>query len=169
MLKLKPELLVLKPLRSDADYQLKLIEYGSPEYQQAAQLRYRLFYQEHGISFAAIFDLEEQRDLHLAITANSTHRVLAYGRLAQTSRMQFQIYQMVVEPECQGQGLGKTILQALTEAAIQRGASLLTLDARVAKMQFYQKLGFEPVGEVFPSSRTGIPHIKMQKINLIDL
>jgi predicted GNAT family N-acyltransferase len=30
-------------------------------------------------------------------------------------------------------------------------------------MQFYQKFGFEPVGEVFASSTTGVPHIKMQK------
>jgi predicted GNAT family N-acyltransferase len=154
---------ILKPLLEAADYQFKLIEYGSPEYQQAAHLRYRLFYQAHSIPFAAIFDLREQQDLHLAITEHSTQRVLAYGRLGQTSSNQFQIYQMVVEPECQGQGLGKTILQALTEAAIQRGASLLTLNARVAQMQFYQKLGFQPVGEMFPSSMTGIPHIKMQK------
>jgi predicted GNAT family N-acyltransferase len=145
-----------------ANYQLQVIEYGSPEYQQAAQLRYRLFYQVHDIPFAAIFDPQEPQDLHLAITDQATDCVLAYGRLGQTTAHEFQIYQMVVEPAHQGQGMGKLILRALVAAARQRGASLLTLNARVAQTQFYQKLGFQTVGEVFPSSITGIPHIKMQ-------
>ena len=29
------------------NYQLQFVEYGSLKYQQAARLRYRLFYQEH--------------------------------------------------------------------------------------------------------------------------
>jgi predicted GNAT family N-acyltransferase len=145
------------------NYQLKFIEYGSDEYHQAAQLRYRLFYQEHDIPFESIFDSQEKQDLHLAITASPTNIVLAYGRLSQNSFNEFQIYQMVVVPEYQGHGLGMHILQSLTEAAIERGASSLILNARVTKMQFYQKFGFEPVGEIFSSSMTGVPHIKMQR------
>lgn len=145
------------------NYQLKFIEYGSDEYHQAAQLRYRLFYQEHDIPFESIFDSQEEQDLHLAITASPTNIVLAYGRLGQNSFNEFQIYQMVVVLEYQGHGLGMHILESLTEAAIERGASSLTLNARVTKMQFYQKFGFEPVGEIFSSSMTGVPHIKMQR------
>ncbi len=96
---------------------LKLIEYGSDEYYQAAQLRYRLFYQNHDIPFESIFDEQEQRDLHVAIINPQEHHVLAYGRLAQNSSNEFQIYQMVVTPELQGQGLGAYILRALSEAA----------------------------------------------------
>jgi predicted GNAT family N-acyltransferase len=62
-----------------------------------------------------------------------------------------------------GQGLGMRILQALVEAATKRGASLLVLNARVTKMQIYQKFGFQTVDEVFGSPMTGVPHIKMQK------
>lgn len=144
-------------------YQLKLIEYGSDEYHQAAQIRYDLFYHEHNILFESIFEPQEKQDLHLAITASSRNHVLAYGRLGQNSLDEFQIYQMVVMPECQGQGLGKRILQALTERAIERGARRLILNARVTKVKFYQKFGFESVGTVFASSMTGVPHIKMQK------
>lgn len=143
--------------------QLKFVEYGSDEYHQAAQLRYRLFYQEHDIPFESIFDPQEEQDLHLAITASPINSVLAYGRLGQNSFNEFQIYQMVVVPEYQRHGLGMRILQSLTEAAAERGAGLLILNARITKMQFYQKFGFEPVGEVFASSMTGVPHIKMQK------
>ena len=148
---------------SEKNYQLKFVEYGSPEYHQAARLRYRLFYQEHGIPFKSIFNPQEERDLHFVITVDRPNNVLAYGRLGQNSIDEFQIYQMVVEPEYQGQGLGKLILQVLIEAATNQGASRLVLNARVTKINFYQKSGFESIGEVFASSSTGVPHIKMQK------
>ena len=70
---------------------------------------------------------------------------------------------MVVEPKYQGKGLGKLIIQTLIEAATHQGANLLVLNARVTKVNFYQKSGFEPMGEVFSSSSTGVAHIRMQK------
>ena len=145
------------------NYQLKFVDYGSLEYQQATKLRYRLFYQKHNIPFESIFNLQEQQHLHLVITNKLQNKILAYGRLDRKSADEFQICQMVVEPEYQRQGLGTLILKTLTEVAINQGASLVTLNARVAKMKFYQRYGFEIMGEVFTSSSTGVPHIKMQK------
>ena len=145
------------------NYQLKLVECGSSEYRQAARLRYRLFYREHGIQFESIFDPQEQQSLHLVIKANIGDRVLAYGRLDRKNFNEFQIYQMVVEPKYQRQGLGTIILQTLITIATDRGASLIVLNARVAKVQFYQKHGFQSIGEVFASPSTGVPHIKMRK------
>lgn len=142
---------------------LKFIEYGSPEYYQAALLRYRLFYQDHGIPFEALFNKHEHQDLHAVIVNSLDHCVHAYGRLAQNNPNEFQIHQMVVEPKWQAQGLGTQILQALTKAATEQGATLLVLNARVMKIGFYQEFGFEPIGEIFSSNLTGIPHIKMQK------
>ena len=145
------------------NYQLKFVEYGSLEYQQAAQLRYRLFYQEHSIPFESIFDPQEKQNLHLVIITKTQNQILAYGRLDRKSSDEFQICQMVVEPEYQRQGLGTLILEELTKVATNNGASLVILNARVTKVQFYQRCGFEPIGEVFASSSTGVPHIKMQK------
>jgi predicted GNAT family N-acyltransferase len=142
---------------------LEQIEYGSDRYHQAAQLRYRLFYQEHNIPLAAIFDPKEAQDWHLAILASPDRRVLAYGRLSQNCASEFQIYQMVVEPTYQGCGLGKSILQALIELAVEQGAKRVILNARVEKAGFYQKHGFQVIGEMFASSMTGIPHVRMQK------
>lgn len=144
-------------------YQLKFVEYGSPEYHQATQLRYRLFYQEHNIPLASILDSKEKRNRHLVITANPDNKVLAYGQLVQNSLEECQIHQMVVEPEYQGKGLGKLILQTLITKTIQQGASSLVLNARITKVGFYQKFGFKTIGEVFASLSTGVPHIKMQK------
>ncbi|MEM9452274.1 MAG: GNAT family N-acetyltransferase [Cyanobacteria bacterium P01_E01_bin.6] len=144
-------------------YRLQFVDYGSDAYHQAAQLRYQLFYQAHHIPVDAIFNPAEGTDQHLAITTPDSHRVLAYGRLGQNSSHEFQIYQMVVRPEFQGQGLGTRILDGLTKSAIRQGATQLVLFARVTKQAFYQRSGFEPVGNIFPSTMTGVPHIKMQK------
>jgi predicted GNAT family N-acyltransferase len=144
-------------------FKLERIEYGGDRYHQAVQLRYRLFYQEHNIPLAAIFDPQEAQDWHLAMLLDRTNQVVAYGRLSQNSATEFQIYQMVVEPTYQGCGLGKSILQALMELAVEQGAEWVILNARVEKAGFYQKHGFQPEGKVFESSMTGIPHIKMQK------
>lgn len=144
-------------------HQLKFVEYGSPEYYQATQLRYRLFYQEHNIPFASIFDSKEKQNRHLVITANPENKVLAYGRLVQNSLEELQIHQMVVEPAYQGKGLGKLILQTLIATTIQQGSSSLVLNARITKVGFYQPFGFKIIGQVFTSLSTGVLHIKMQK------
>lgn len=142
---------------------LKVIEYGSDEYHQAVRIRHRVFYAEHCIPLASILEPGEAQDLHLGIVGDPSGRVLACGRLGRNHRGELQIYQMAVMPEYQRRGLGKRILQGLIEAGIARGAERIVLDARVAKVPFYQKSGFEPTGSPFASPRTGVPHIKMQK------
>jgi GNAT superfamily N-acetyltransferase len=145
------------------NFQLKIVAHNSDDYQQAALLRYRLFYEDRHIPFESIFDPQESQDLHLAMIEAATNCVIAYGRLGQNSSTEFKIYQMVVEPEYQGQGLGKIVLQKLIQEAIDRGCHLLVLNAKIAKVGFYQKLGFETIGEIFESVVTADLHIKMQK------
>jgi GNAT superfamily N-acetyltransferase len=79
---------------------------------------------------------------------------------------------MVVEPAYQRQGLGAIILQGLTQAAIQAvaqantnegGSHLIVLNARVAKVGFYQKQGFVVTGEIVKSLLTGELHYPMEK------
>lgn len=146
-----------------AETDVRIIGYRSPLYNQAAQLRYQLFYQEHQIPFDSIFAATEPQDTHVAIVNRAVGCVIAYGRLAQQHPFECQIYQMVVAPQYQGQGFGTQLLEALTEIAVDRGIQNIVLHARVAKAGFYQKLGFTAIGDVFASPTTGIPHIKMKK------
>lgn len=142
---------------------IRTIEYGSPLYHQTALLRYQLFYQEHHIPFDSIFDETESQDTHVAIVNCADERVIAYSRLAQNHPQKSQIYQMVVDPAYQKQGFGTQLLQTLTEIALHKGSQSVILHARVAKAGFYEKLGFTAIGDVFASSTTGVPHIKMEK------
>lgn len=141
--------------------ELRWIEHDSQAYRAAAKLRYRLFYQPHGIDEAIVHTGEDVQDSHAVIEQDG--QVLAYGRLAQDNAVEFRVLQMVVEPAWQGLGLGKWLLQALTTLAKQQGGLLVSVNARVTQVGFYNKQGFEACGEIFASASTGVPHISMTK------
>lgn len=146
-------------MRSPQDL-VKLIEYNSKEYQQACQLRYRLFYAEHNLAWDKVFNNSDRHCFHLAIARSD--KVLAYAQLFPQKNLNYQIKQMVVEPSYQKQNLGKQILQAAIDFAKDQGATSLSLNSRLWAIGFYQKLGFKTGGVEFPSPTTKVIHIPMK-------
>jgi predicted GNAT family N-acyltransferase len=144
---------------------IELIEYNSAEFQQACQLRYELFFAEHGLPGNIVQDDRQADYFHAAIVISGS--VVAYGQLVPQDNSMFpnmyQICQMVVKPSYQGQNFGSRILLFLIEQAKKEGAIALTLHARTTAVGFYQKFGFQTYGTEFPSTTTGIPHITMKK------
>lgn len=57
------------------------------------------------------------------------------------------------------QSVGSRLVAALVESAREAGLASVELDSQVHALGFYQKLGFEPRGEVFMEA--GIPHQTM--------
>lgn len=145
------------------NYPSRFVSYGSAEYKQAIQLRYRLFYAEHGLEIESVLTPREQSAKHFVVLSLEQTTVLAYGQLYKKNNNEYQIFQMVVEPSYQRQGLGSIVLEKLIQAAICNTDALITLSARTAYAEFYRKFGFETEGSVFPSSSTGLPHIKMTR------
>ncbi|MFM2314187.1 MAG: hypothetical protein RLZZ04_3463 [Cyanobacteriota bacterium] len=145
------------------------IKYNSQEFQQACQLRYQLFYAEHGLSWDVVRDERQANYFHGAILKQNL--LVAYGQLVPQSNDIYQICQMVVKPGYQGQNYGSRILYFLIEKAQQeraisfqeRSVIAVTLNARLSAVGFYQKFGFQTQGEQFPSRTTGIPHITMNQ------
>lgn len=70
--------------------------------------------------------------------------------------------QMAVDSSLQGTGIGKKIILFAEACVIARGYSLLRMHARLTALTFYEKLGYEAVGDLF--TEVGIPHIEMQKV-----
>jgi GNAT superfamily N-acetyltransferase len=66
---------------------------------------------------------------------------------------------MAVEPSRQGEGIGRLVLEAAIEAAAQAGAPLLWATGRVTAMEFYQRLGWLAVGDVFSYGPADLPHL----------
>lgn len=54
------------------------------------------------------------------------------------------IWDVLVDPQYQGQGLGKALIEKLIRALLQRDIGNITLFADSQVVEFYQNLGFEP-------------------------
>ena len=58
-------------------------------------------------------------------------------------------------------GVGRALMDALEEAAVDEGRALVVLGAQLTAVPFYEKLGYVGEGEVFLDA--GIPHRTMTK------
>ena len=160
---------------------VEFIEIDTPEYIQACQLRYQLFFAEHNLPWDIIFYEGESMSFHAAVKKEKTDEVLAYGMLTPFSNKSFsnksfsnkpfsnkpfsnkvyQIHQIVVAPKYQRQGLGKMIMQALIAKAKTEEAQAIILEARTTTVEFYRQFGFEVISREYPSKKTGVPHLSM--------
>lgn len=71
------------------------------------------------------------------------------------------LFQMAVEPDRQGTGLGTRLVRVLEAELARRGFGEVTLHARDTAVGFYARLGYVPVGP--PYSEVGIPHQNMRR------
>jgi len=106
-------------------------------------------------------DEQDDKATHRMIV-DPQHRVLAVGRLHQTEPGIGQIRYMAVDPAHQGQGLGRKILQALEQDALQQGLHSVFLHAREPVIGFYRHHGYQ-LGEPSHTLFGAIPHYHMYK------
>lgn len=69
---------------------------------------------------------------------------------------------MAVDPDLQGKGAGRLIVERVLEEANREGIEMLWFNARRIAVGFYHRLGFEPIGEEFEIPDIG-PHTRMFK------
>lgn len=74
----------------------------------------------------------------------------------------FKLRQMAVDPAMQGKQIGSQLINAADTYAVQLGKTKVILNARETAIPFYEKQGYETVGETF--FEVGLPHKKMEKI-----
>lgn len=134
---------------------------GETLYRDALQLRYEVFFAPHGLGPEVVSDERESSSRHFALV--EADRLLAYARLTLGARKQAKISQMVVSPARQGTGLGSILLAWLIDVCERAGIDKVTLEARVSKSEFYARHGFRCCGETYPSRRTGLPHVHMER------
>ena len=71
------------------------------------------------------------------------------------------LFQMAVDPQVQGTGLGRELVGRLEKDVAATGIRRGTLHARATAMGFYQRLGYSPFGP--PYEEVGIPHQSMER------
>jgi predicted GNAT family N-acyltransferase len=136
------------------------IEPGTPEYEQAADVRYDALYREWGLPRAIIDDTDGRTYRHIA--AFDGERLVGYARLW-VEEGQSRIFQLAVADDRRGEGIGALLVDKLLEWAREAGRTEVELDARVHVVGYYERLGFTAESDVFIAGRARTPHRRMRR------
>lgn len=129
-----------------------------PSIKDAYYIRDLVFTQEQG--FPAEIDIDEydkiawQCILYKDATPVGTARLIPQENVGKIGRV-------AILKQHRGEGLGLVIMEALIKEAIRLEYKSLNLSAQVYAIPFYEKLGFEVLGDVYLED--GEPHINMIK------
>lgn len=124
----------------------------------AAKVRTEVFVEEQRIARDDEWDAADQSALH-AVACNGFGQAVATGRLLAPEPGIAKIGRMAVLRVLRGSHLGRQVLDALVQAARERGDREVVLHAQRSAEGFYRRAGFEARGE--PFDEVGIAHIEM--------
>jgi predicted GNAT family N-acyltransferase len=138
---------------------LKLIDYGSPEYDQMLRLRNDLLRKPLGLSFDPK-DLEKEKD-DVLMGAFEDDRMLGCCLLTQVDAKTLRLRQMAVPNNLQGKGIGRALMIFAENIARDMRYETLMMHARETATGFYEKLGYVKKDGGF--IEVTIPHVIMEK------
>ena len=124
-------------------------------------LRHRVFVEEQSVSEALEWDgLDELAEHFLALRVDD-------GRSVGTARLrvvegQAKAERVAVCADERESGIGRVLMAALEVRARARGCTRVALNAQVAVLGFYERLGYEASGPVFEEA--GIDHRAMIRV-----
>ena len=124
----------------------------------AKAIRTAVFTQEQQVPLAMGWDDADAGAVH-ALARNRLGLPLATGRLLEQSPGVARIGRMAVIPALRGSGVGRAVLDALLDAARDRGDREALLHAQTSAAGFYVRAGFSARGPIFEDA--GITHVEM--------
>ncbi|XP_015897769.3 histone acetyltransferase TAP1 isoform X2 [Ziziphus jujuba] len=78
------------------------------------------------------------------LEGNEQKKLIGMARATSDHAFNATIWDVLVDPSYQGQGLGKALVEKLIRALLQRDIGNITLFADSQVIEFYRNLGFEP-------------------------
>ena len=138
---------------------LKLIDYGTKEYQQMVNMRNEILRKPLGLNFSTD-ELENEKD-EILIGAFEEEKMLGCCMLIKMNNKTVRLRQMAVMNNLRGKGIGRALMNFAENIARDLGYRTITMHARKTAIGFYEKLGYGVVGEEF--YEVTIPHFEMQK------
>jgi len=138
---------------------LKLIDYGTKEYQQMVNMRNEILRKPLGLNFSTD-ELENEKD-EILIGAFEDEKMLGCCMLIKMTNKTVRLRQMAVMNNLRGKGIGRALMNFAENIARDLGYRTITMHARKTAIGFYEKLGYSVVGEEF--FEVTIPHFEMQK------
>ena len=128
-------------------------------YEEALDLRYKLFFEEHGLPKSVTADDLESVSDHCVVLADGAF--VAYGRLSPLGSGTYRISQIVVPEEHRRNGYATMLINKLIEMAARRNGKSIQLNAQTAVTNLYSSIGFQPFGDPYSVKLTGVEHVKM--------
>ena len=127
---------------------------------QAQAIRTEVFIDEQKIPAAMEWDDADRACVH-AVAFNRLGMPLATGRLLQHAPRIARIGRMASVQTVRGSGVGRQVLDALMQAARERGDTEVLLHAQTSASAFYARAGFTARGPAFDEA--GIAHVEMTR------
>jgi len=127
---------------------------------EAREIRTEVFVDEQKIPADMEWDDADIGAVH-AVAFNRFGAALATGRLLEHVPGVAKIGRMAVRQNVRSSGVGRAVLDALLQAARQRGDREAVLHAQMSAAPFYGRAGFTPRGPIFEEA--GIPHVEMMR------
>jgi YbgC/YbaW family acyl-CoA thioester hydrolase len=124
----------------------------------AKAIRSAVFVDEQKIPADMEWDEADSTCVH-AVAANRFGVPLATGRLLEHVPGVAKIGRMAVVKSMRGSRVGRSVLEALMQAARAQGQHEVVLHAQTSAAPFYARAGFSERGTVFEEA--GIPHVEM--------
>ncbi len=138
---------------------LKIIDWGSGDYEKVLQLRNEVLRKPLGLNFSDDELQKEQQHMHMG--AYEDGRMLGCCMLVDEGDKTVRLRQMAVVNDVQGKGIGRALMTFAENLARDRGYRKITMHARKQAVGFYEKLGYKKKGEEF--EEVTIPHYVMEK------
>lgn len=125
---------------------------------EASAVRGEVFVQEQKIPADMEWDAADADCVH-AVARNRLGMAVATGRLLDHVPGVAKIGRMAVRRPLRGSRVGRAVLEALMQAARERGDREVILHAQMSAEPFYRRAGFHQRGPVFEEA--GIEHVEM--------
>lgn len=125
---------------------------------EAQTIRAEVFVAEQKIPAEMEWDAADSECIH-AVAYNRLGMPVATGRLLEHVPGVAKIGRMAVRRALRGSRVGRAVLEALMQAARERGEREVILHAQMSAEPFYRRAGFSQRGPVFEEA--GIAHVEM--------
>lgn len=137
----------------------KIFQPPAPEHAAELMLRWEVLRKPLGMPPGSEVIPEEKECLHMI--ALDGRRVVGCVLFCPESTEKGKLFQMAFSEEYQGKGFGRKLIVAMEDALEKRGYKDIYLHAREDSEGFYQKMGYQPEGDLI--KYFSIPHRLMRK------
>lgn len=144
------------------DAEIVLIADDDPRMADVHALRHEALFAPFGIPREDGWDDAGADRRHIVAVLDG--EVVGYASLLLEPDGTGHVRQVSVRPTLHGTGIGRDLMLACEAEAGRLGLRSIWLNARITAEGFYHRVGYTTVSDgTFPSGRTGMPHVRMEK------